>query len=112
MLIRVIAIQFSDGFETTVTSVEENEGSTMAKVYPNPFREATGIIFKLSQPAEVELAIYNLNGLRIETLVDANLSEGEHVIEWKAHAQSSGIYYYQLIAGRQHVATGKLISME
>jgi len=68
--------------------------------YPNPFNPITTIQFKLSNPAEVILKIYNINGEEIETLVKERLSEGVYETNWNAENYSNGIYFCKLHTGK------------
>ncbi|MBA4312447.1 MAG: hypothetical protein C0417_07435 [Chlorobiaceae bacterium] len=63
--------------------------------FPNPFNPQTQINFHLDHPAYASLKIYNLLGAEITTLVDGNMSAGDHRVEWNAENQPSGIYFYQ-----------------
>jgi hypothetical protein len=67
--------------------------------YPNPFNPVTMINYQLPMTNEVNLSIYNLLGQRVATLVNERKRAGHHKVEWDASGYSSGIYYYQLIAG-------------
>ncbi|MFH2055520.1 MAG: M6 family metalloprotease domain-containing protein [bacterium] len=72
--------------------------------FPNPFNPSTRITFELPTAAEVELAVYNLLGERIESLVAGTLPAGQHSISWTAvdesgHSLSSGLYLYRLTTG-------------
>ncbi len=69
--------------------------------YPNPFNPGTTIRFGLPQPARVSLAVYNLLGERIRTLVNGQVSAGFHEIAWDGRDEagrsvSSGVYLYRL----------------
>ena len=68
----------------------------MESVYPNPFNPSTTISFYAESESNVNLAIYDLNGRLVETLVNHSISEGSHSIQWDASEQSSGIYIVQL----------------
>ncbi|MDZ7370490.1 MAG: carbohydrate binding domain-containing protein, partial [candidate division KSB1 bacterium] len=50
--------------------------------YPNPFNMQTLIPFRLSQAAEIDLAVYNLRGERIKTLAQGRWEAGQHQIGW------------------------------
>jgi len=72
--------------------------------HPNPFNPDTRIDFTLPETQNVKLEVYNVNGQKIRTLIDAVLTAGEHSIEWNATDDSgeriaSGVYLYRLTAG-------------
>ncbi len=86
--------------------------------YPNPFNPGTGITFQLPAGEEqrVTLAVYNLLGQKIRSLVDANLEPGTHQVYWDGRDDRglnavSGAYLYRLQLGSQ-VLTRKMIKMQ
>lgn len=73
--------------------------------YPNPFNPATTIQIKLPVQSEVTLAIYNLNGQLVRTLVQENLPAGNHSFLWDGRNErgsevASGLYVSRLKAGQ------------
>ena len=72
--------------------------------YPNPFNATTQIEFRTSG-GEVSLAVYDITGALVKTLVDGFLEAGSHSIIWNGKDRggsevSSGIYFYRLIDSR------------
>lgn len=73
---------------------------------PNPFNPSTRISFTLDRDEPVKLAIYNVDGARVRTLLDEPLAAGEHVHDWDGRDDQhrllpSGIYLYQLTVAGQ-----------
>lgn len=69
--------------------------------YPNPFNPVTTISFSLPQDADVELAVYNVRGEKVRTLVQDAMQSGTHTVSWNgtdddARAVASGIYFYRI----------------
>jgi hypothetical protein len=69
--------------------------------YPNPCNPQTTIRYRLPVPCDVEVAIYNVVGQRIRTLVHEYQSAGEFKIRWDATNDrgddvSTGIYLCSL----------------
>ncbi len=64
--------------------------------YPNPFNSQATIKFNLSASDAVKIDIYDLLGRKVETLVDRNLSAGNHSITWDAGNVATGIYFARL----------------
>jgi subtilisin-like proprotein convertase family protein len=71
--------------------------------YPNPFNPSTTIKFAVPTAGPVNLAVYDLAGRHVRTLVNADLPAAEHAVIWDGRADSgrqmaSGTYYYRLSA--------------
>jgi photosystem II stability/assembly factor-like uncharacterized protein len=64
--------------------------------YPNPFNPATTISFDLPKAGWVTVAIYNIAGKRVQTLLDTDYPAGSHSITFDASEFGSGIYFYEL----------------
>ena len=67
--------------------------------YPNPFNPRTEIQFDLPENGIVEVAIYNLMGQKINTLISGEMEPGFHTIDWNGkdmngHSVASGMYFY------------------
>jgi hypothetical protein len=87
--------------------------TTLYQNYPNPFNPSTSIAFYLPQPGHVALVIYDVNGIRVRSLIDGMQPVGRHTVLWDGRNDSgrqvgSGVYYYRLAAGK-HVITRKLV---
>ena len=76
--------------------------------YPNPFNPTCVIEYDLPRSSPVTLAVFDILGREIATLVHQEQEAGEHRVEWSARSVSSGIYFYQLQAG-DFRATEKMI---
>ena len=64
--------------------------------YPNPFNPSTNIRYHIANDSHVFLAIYNVRGEKIETIMDGTQLSGEYNINWDAADYSSGVYFIQL----------------
>ena len=83
-----------DEFLTSVTPAEFR----LSQNYPNPFNPVTTIDFYLSNPAEVELTVFNIMGEEIGKIYAGFLSEGDHSFDFRGDNLTSGIYFYKLTA--------------
>jgi len=63
--------------------------------YPNPFNPSTTIKFYLPKRDFVKLQVYDLLGKEVATLVDGELNEGVHTVNFNAAGLASGIYFYR-----------------
>ncbi len=80
-------------------SAEVPNGFSLDQNYPNPFNPTTNIRFKIPSASNVHLAVYNVLGQKVATLVDNHMSAGVHVVQFNASQLSSGLYFYRLRAG-------------
>ena len=63
---------------------------------PNPFQDATEIVFVLPHESHVMLEVYSVDGRRVAVLANEVMSTGRHAIEWNATGQPSGVYFCRL----------------
>jgi 3',5'-cyclic AMP phosphodiesterase CpdA len=80
---------------------------------PNPFRSTTQIRYALPAAARVNLAIYNLLGQRVATLVDERQPAGWHTAAWNGRDGTgaplpSGVYFARLVSS-ENVRTSKIV---
>ncbi len=83
------------------TSVESEELPTAAALmgnYPNPFNSETTIRYALPQAGKARLAVYDLLGHEVATLVDGLRPAGRHSARFDAGGLASGAYVYRLEA--------------
>lgn len=84
--------------------------------YPNPFNPETTISFNLAKSGNVELAIYNIIGQKVTTLVNDYRASGNHNVVWNGknsngNSLASGIYLYKITSGKQ-TQINKMILMK
>ncbi len=79
--------------------------------YPNPFNPTTTIAFSLPEKMNVRLDIYNVLGQNVKTLVDDELTAGQHEIVWDAADAPSGVYFYRLSVKNESI-TKKMILLK
>ncbi len=86
---------------TGIKEIKELPGNfKLNQNYPNPFNPITMISYSLTEDAHVRLKIMNLLGQEIVVLVDNKMPASNYQITWNAENIPSGLYFYQLTAGR------------
>jgi len=90
--------------------------SEITSNYPNPFSTSTSISFIMGEAHygnNLELAVYDITGKKLATLVDEQLTPGDYTIEWsgltdEGNPVASGVYLLRLCNGLD-VSTRTLI---
>jgi hypothetical protein len=82
----------------------EAPGIVLEQNYPNPFALPTTIAFSLAEAGPVTVAVYDLLGRRVATLLDGPLPAGPHAVTWDGadglqRPAPPGLYLYRLTAG-------------
>ena len=109
------AIGGSIGGQTGVTETPPL-GFRLAPNYPNPFNPNTTITFTIPEAGMVSLAVYDINGRLVRTLVSRILSAGTFSETWNGRDDygrpvSSGVYVSRLTQG-SHSAVNKMVLMK
>ncbi len=78
--------------------------ASMSRPWPNPFNPRVNFSFDLPAGAHARLAVYDLRGRQITTLVDGVLAEGNHTTSWDGRDHSgrsvpAGVYLAIMTSG-------------
>ncbi len=78
----------------------------LSQNWPNPFNPITEISFNLAKPGPVKLAVYDVTGRLVKTLIQDNLLAGAQSVQWNGMTADSrpvatGVYFYRLEADGQ-----------
>jgi hypothetical protein len=71
-------------------------GFSLMQNYPNPFNPTTKIDFRIPNGSVTKIAVYNLAGQEVATLLKEFRPAGQYSVEFNAEKLPSGIYFYQL----------------
>jgi len=100
--------------EITVRGNAAEYMTGLTEIYPNPFNPAkasrsigTTINFCLKTAGNVEIAVYNMKGQLVKSLINTTLSAGVHNISWEGSDNnnkpaSSGIYFINMKTNGYH----------
>lgn len=75
----------------------------LAQNYPNPFNPTTTIQYHLPVPARVSIEVFDNIGRLVTRLVNEQQAAGIHRVTWNGANQSSGVYFYRIQAGKEHL---------
>ena len=106
----------------TVTSVDDKPTNAVPtefalnQNYPNPFNPQTTIDYQLPEHTHVTIAIYDMLGRKVSTLISSDMKAGYHKVIWNARDEagnsvSSGVYFYKIITN-EFSATHKMILLQ
>jgi serine protease AprX len=86
--------------------------------FPNPFNPGTHISYLIPAESDVTIAVYDMIGREVTTLVQGRLRRGVYQAEWDGRDRrgvsvAAGVYIYRLVAagvdGNQSVITNKML---
>ncbi len=80
--------------------------------YPNPFNPSTRVSFDVPRAAKITLAVYNLLGQKVATLVNERLAAGRHEMTWNAQNLPSGMYIMYLQADGSVTSSRKMMLLK
>ena len=72
--------------------------------YPNPFNPTTTILFSIPITEASHIAylrVYDITGRLVETLVNGITDPDMHTVKWNAFDFPSGVYFVQMLVGRE-----------
>ena len=79
------------------------EGFALSQNYPNPFNPSTNFTYSVPNTTDVRIAIYDLFGREIKTLVNESKEAGTYNITWNGRDShnrqvATGVYFYKMQA--------------
>jgi hypothetical protein len=82
--------------------------------YPNPFNPSTVISYQIPAASNVKIKIFDSIGKEIMILVNEGKPAGKYMVTWngndnKGNKVSSGVYFYQIIAGNSSLVKKMLL---
>lgn len=86
---------------TSSVSNSETVSNTL-RVYPNPARGLASIQLKLAEREHVRLQLVNSKGVVVQTLMESELSAGEHNLKLEAGSLTPGAYFVALKRGEKN----------
>jgi hypothetical protein len=92
-----IEVNAKISFDEPIIEPETPNTYYLNQNYPNPFNPSTKIVFSLQRPEYAKLEVFDLSGRMVALLVSGDITEGEHVVEFRSNPEfSSGVYFYKL----------------
>jgi hypothetical protein len=98
-------LRFYSGWTSGVgDDVPAPSKTALVDITPNPFNPQTKITYELAGESQVQLAIFDLQGHLVRTLVNGSRATGRHIETWDGSDENggkvaSGMYVAKLTAG-------------
>lgn len=98
----------SFSIQSVATSISNSgplpESPVLFVSYPNPFTTSSVIEFVTRKPGEVLLEVFDMQGVKVATVVSATLPAGRHQANWRPSGLAAGSYLYRFaMDGQQRV---------
>jgi len=88
------------GSFVTPNFTQINDWAEILTIYPNPFNMITKISYRLQFDAQVEIAIYDLSGRKVDVVLDDVVTKGTYDTRWQPQNATSGLYICRIFARR------------
>lgn len=91
------------GVSTGVEEMDVPRAYELAGVSPNPFNPMTTVTYGMPTSGHIELAVYNVAGQLVKTLVNGDETAGWHAVTWDGRDDNggrvaSGVYFARMQA--------------
>ncbi|MFT6997671.1 MAG: hypothetical protein ACJAQ4_001425 [Cryomorphaceae bacterium] len=87
---------------TCVPFGSNNSWDYVLSMAPNPTEGEARVSYSSNQDSQTTIAVYNLNGQRVEVLLDQNTEAGvKYMLPFDGNSLPSGIYMYQISNGKE-----------
>lgn len=110
-----IAPQFVDeifsaalAYEQYLTGLMEHSDVNFVSCFPDPFQTQITFKYKIVQPSNIALYIFDVKGRKVHTMFKDTVAPGEHNDEIDLSKLKKGIYYYNFSIN-QTVFNGKIV---
>lgn len=92
------------GEVNTVKPTANSEGFILDQNFPNPFTNKTSFNYSIPKETEVSIALNDLTGKFIRTIINGRVSAGKHLVTFDVSSLPSGTYMYVLESGTTRIA--------
>lgn len=92
-----------DGVQPQLNNAAVPRSFALHQNYPNPFNPTTTIEFAIAKSSLAEIAVYDVLGRKVSTLVSGQLNPGTYTTQWngadsRGVAAGSGVYFVRMVA--------------
>jgi hypothetical protein len=94
--------------DVTISPEPEPSAMTEPRVFPNPFKATTTIIFSNAKQEQVTISILTITGQCIQIFKPGVLEPGEHMLTFNGIGMPPGVYLIRVEAGKD-MKTGRAL---
>lgn len=99
-------VTFAPWSPTEIASEAQPDSPILSPAFPNPFNPSTRLTFELSQTSSLNLAVYDIQGREVKSLLSGNFTPGRYQILWNGKDNSgmdapAGVYLFRGGIGSQ-----------
>ena len=94
----LVTVAYRDSIRNPITAIPETEmdGFSM-NIYPNPASDMATISFSSKQTGMVNMAVFNMAGIKVKEVFNGALQTGNHKIKIDIGGIPDGIYLVQIV---------------
>ena len=94
-------LYYFNGVLKKVDDVLEIDNFELSQNYPNPFNALTTITYRIPNPSNVDIMVYDSRGKIVKNILRDFQISGKYSVNWDGKnnngiAVSSGIYFYEI----------------
>lgn len=99
----ILRIEYTAEATSTDIITERPDRIELHQNYPNPFNPSTTISFSLPEASFAEIAVYDMLGRKLQSVLSERVQAGQHSVVFDASTLSSGVYMYILQTENQRL---------
>lgn len=79
-----------------VPGLESSDINNQLSIYPNPNEGDVTLMVEVDEAQDLEIALYDLQGKKLETLGSGSFASGSHTLNYSLNAYSNGTYFIRI----------------
>jgi hypothetical protein len=95
-----------DYYFNSIVMIEDTKASDrpvadfeLISIAPNPFNPSATIKIRVAEPGNIQVAVYDIHGRRVQSLIDKSFMPGVYNLKWDAEYMPGGVYFIQMQSG-------------
>ena len=109
-ILKIATLDWNSTLGVEDSHFDLHPSSFILSTFPNPFNNEVQVHYELPQAQEVELAVFNVLGQKVSTLVSGFKRAGSNTVDWKPET-GAGVYFVTLKT-QDFVKTKKILYLK